>query len=145
MENKVAIGCDHGGIELKLELIEHLKSLGKTPIDVGCHKEDGSVDYPDYARAICKEVTAGNCKCGIAVCGSGIGISIAANKVSGIRCALLHDHYGAHMCRQHNNANVMALGGRVTGVEVAKEIVTTFLQTEFEGGRHQRRVDKIEQ
>ena len=138
----VVIGSDHGGFDLKVQLVEHLKSKGITVKDVGCHSAT-RCDYPDIASLAGKAVADGTFQKGIVVCGSGIGISIAANKVPGVRCALLHDHYGAVMCRRHNNANMMALGGRVTGVEVAKEIVDAFLTTNFDGGRHEARVGKI--
>eukprot|EP00946_MAST-07B_sp_MAST-7B-sp1_P001872 g1872.t1 len=138
----VVVGSDHGGFELKVQIVEHLKAQGVVVEDVGCHSA-ARCDYPDIASLAGKAVAEGRCAQGIVVCGSGIGISIAANKVPGIRCALLHDHYGAVMCRRHNNANMMALGGRVTGVEVAKEIVDAFLSTEFDGGRHEARVGKI--
>lgn len=138
----VVVGSDHGGFDLKVQLVEHLKSKGISVEDVGCHSAT-RCDYPDIAAVAGKAVADRNFGKGILVCGSGIGISIAANKVPGVRCALLHDHYGAVMSRRHNNANMMALGGRVTGVEVAKEIVDAFLTTEFDGGRHEARVDKI--
>ena len=112
--------------------------------DVGCHSAT-RCDYPDIAALAGAATLAetNTLQRGIVVCGSGIGISIAANKVPGVRCALLHDHYGAVMCRKHNNANMIALGGRTTGIEIAKEIVDAFLSTEFEGGRHADRVGKI--
>lgn len=138
----VVVGSDHGGFDLKVQIVEHLKAQGVVVEDVGCHSA-ARCDYPDIASLAGKAVADGRHAQGIVVCGSGIGISIAANKVPGIRCALLHDHYGAVMCRRHNNANMMALGGRVTGVEVAKEIVDAFLSTEFDGGRHEARVGKI--
>jgi|TARA_B110000208_G_scaffold65416_1_gene84800 ribose 5-phosphate isomerase B len=142
--NTVIVGSDHGGYDLKIQVVEHLKSKGYQVQDVGCHSAT-RCDYPDIAalagRATLEE--SNTLQRGIIVCGSGIGISIAANKVPGVRCALLHDHYGAVMCRKHNNANMIALGGRTTGVEIAKEIVDAFLSTEFEGGRHEGRVSKI--
>jgi ribose 5-phosphate isomerase B len=143
-QNTVVVGSDHGGFDLKVQLVDHLQSKGFSVQDVGCH-DTTSVDYPDIA-ALAGKATLDESNAlqrGIVVCGSGIGISIAANKVPGVRCALLHDHYGAVMCRKHNNANMIALGGRTTGIEIAKEIVDAFLATEFEGGRHDRRVGKI--
>ena len=141
----VIIGSDHGGFDLKMQMIEHLELQGYQVQDVGCHSAT-RCDYPDIAALAGKATLdeSNTTQRGIVVCGSGIGISIAANKVPGVRCALLHDHYGAVMCRKHNNANMIALGGRTTGVEVAKEIVDAFLNTEFEGGRHSERVAKIE-
>ena len=139
---KIAIGSDHGAFELKEMLIAHLRAAGHEIVDVGIY-EVKRVDYPDIAVAICEKVTSGECERGIALCGTGIGISIACNKVNGIRCALCHDHFTAKLCRQHNNANVLSMGGRTTGPEVAKEIVDTFLTTEFEGDRHTTRLEKI--
>lgn len=142
---RVVVGSDHGGFDLKVQLVEHLQTKGFIVHDVGCH-DTTSVDYPDIA-ALAGKATLDESNAlqrGIVVCGSGVGISIAANKVPGVRCALLHDHYGAVMCRKHNNANMIALGGRTTGIEIAKEIVDTFLTTEFDGGRHAARVEKIE-
>jgi len=139
---RVVIGCDHGGYSLKDHVINLLKSKGYEIIDVGTHSAD-SVDYPDYAVLAAKEINEGRADKGIVICGSGIGISIAANKCAGIRCALCHDHLTASLSRQHNNANMVALGARIIGVEVATDIVLTFLNTEFEGGRHERRVTKI--
>ena len=141
----IVVGSDHGGYDLKIQIVEHLKTKGYQVHDVGCHQPE-RCDYPDIAELAGQAtIDALNThQRGIVVCGSGIGISIAANKVPGVRCALLHDHYGAVMCRKHNNANMIALGGRTTGIEIAKEIVDAFLSTEFEGGRHAERVDKIE-
>ena len=142
--NTVIIGSDHGGFDLKVQISDYLKTKGFEVEDVGCHTAT-RCDYPDIAglagRATLDD--SNTLQRGIVVCGSGIGISIAANKVPGVRCALLHDHYGAVMCRKHNNANMTALGGRTTGIEIAKEIVDAFLSTEFEGGRHEGRVEKI--
>lgn len=135
----VHIGSDHAGFDLKEKIKAHLTEKGIEITDVGCFKPE-RCDYPDIAQALCKNLKGGR---GILVCGSGIGISMAANKIAGIRCALCHDHYTAKMCRQHNDANVLAVGSRTTGDEVAKDIVDTFLQTEFEGGRHADRVKKI--
>lgn len=138
----IVIGSDHGGYELKNHVIKHLVEIGVEVKNCGCFSED-SVDYPDIAKAVCDEITSGNAEKGILICGTGIGISIAANKIDGIRAALCSDVYSAKMCRQHNNANVLCLGGRVTGRELAFMIVDTYVNEEFEGGRHQTRVDKI--
>jgi len=139
---KVALGSDHAGFPLKEALKGWLKEKGYEVIDKGTYDES-SCDYPDFGKAVGLEVAAGGADRGIVVCGSGIGISIAANKVKGIRAALCGDIYSARMSRLHNNANVLALGQRVTGVGLAMEIVDTWLNTEFEGGRHQARLDKI--
>lgn len=138
----IAIGCDHGGFELKNELIKHLESKNISIKDFGCYTTD-SVDYPDIAEVVCDSVVSGECEKGILVCGTGIGMSIAANKVKGIRAALLSDTFSARMTAAHNNSNVIALGGRVVGPELAKDIVDAYLSSEFLGGRHQNRVDKI--
>ncbi len=138
----IFIGSDHGGFDLKNEIIDFLKNELKEEVkDLGCYSKD-SVDYPDIAKNVCDEVLKNNA-IGILICGTGIGISIAANKITGIRCALCGNEYSAMMAKRHNNANVLALGGRVIGPELAKNIVKTFLQSEFEGGRHQKRIDKI--
>lgn len=138
----LAIGCDHGGFELKNHIEEHLKGRGIEFKDFGCFDEN-SCDYPDIALSVCKSITEGECDRGILVCGTGIGMSIAANKINGIRAAHLSDVYSSKMTKMHNNANVICLGGRVTGRELAFMIVDTWLDTEFAGGRHQIRVDKI--
>ena len=138
----LAIASDHGGFALKQEIMAHLKDSGVEFEDLGTYSEE-SVDYPVYAHKLGKAVAAGEYERGILICGTGIGISIAANKIDGIRCALCTDCYSAEMSRRHNNANVLAMGGRTMGVELAKRIVDIFLTTEFEGGRHQRRVDLI--
>jgi len=138
----LAIGSDHGGYELKNHVIKHLEELGIEYKDCGCYSED-SVDYPDIAQQVCAEIKSGNCKNGILICGTGIGISIAANKIDGIRAALCSDVYSATMTRRHNDANVLCMGGRVLGRELAFSIVDAFLIAEFEGGRHQNRIDKI--
>lgn len=136
---KIAIGSDHGGYTLKEELVKFLEELGHQVVDFGT-KSAESVDYPQFGKAVAESVVGKEVDKGIVICGSGIGISIAANKVKGARCALLHDTYSAELSRRHNDANIMALGGRLIGVDMAKEIVKVFLQTEFEGGRHERRV-----
>lgn len=138
----LAIGCDHGGFELKNHIIEHLKGRGIDFKDFGCFDET-SCDYPDIACAVCKSITEGECDRGILVCGTGIGMSIAANKIKGIRAAHVTDVYSAKMTKMHNNASVICLGGRVTGRELAFMIVDAWLDTEFAGGRHQTRIDKI--
>ena len=138
----VVIGCDHGGFELKNEIKKHLEDLGLAVQDFGTYTKD-SVEYPDIAEAVCVPVAAGAFDFGILVCGTGIGISIAANKVDGIRAAHCTDAYSAAKAKEHNNANVICLGGRITGVDLALTIVDAYLGAEFEGGRHQTRVDKI--
>lgn len=139
---KVAIAADHGGYELKDSMVEYIKSLGNEVVDLGTNSAD-SVDYPDYAKKVCEEIQQGNSDLGILICGTGIGMSLAANKFEGIRAACVSDVYSAKMSRNHNNANVLCIGARVIGDEVAKLIIKTFLENEFEAGRHQRRVDKI--
>jgi ribose 5-phosphate isomerase B len=140
---KIIIGADHGGVRLKDDIVAMLSSSGQYDvIDRGTHGTT-SVDYPNIAETVCTEVVADKAATGILVCGSGIGISISANKVKGIRAALVHDAYTARMARQHNDANVVCLGERVTGSEVAKDAVKVFLGTEFEGGRHANRVNLI--
>ena len=139
---KIAIAADHGGFELKDSMVEYIKSLGNEVLDLGTNSAD-SVDYPDYAKKVCEEIQKGNSDLGILICGTGIGMSLAANKFEGIRAACVSDVYSAKMSRNHNNANVLCIGARVIGDEVAKLIIKTFLENEFEAGRHQRRVDKI--
>ncbi|ADD68682.1 sugar-phosphate isomerase, RpiB/LacA/LacB family [Denitrovibrio acetiphilus DSM 12809] len=140
---KVALAADHGGVQLKDEIIEYLKSKQFDILDLGTNSGE-SVDYPEYGAKAAVAVTNGEADCAIIMCGSGIGISIAANKFKGVRCALCFDAYTAKMCRQHNDANIMALGGRITTIDRAKDMVDLFLETEFEGGRHQRRIDKLD-
>lgn len=139
---KIAIGSDHGGYALKELIYKFLQEEGFEVTDFGTHSEE-SCDYPVYAQKVAEAVAAGKYQRGIVLCGTGIGISIAANKVPGIRCALVPDCYSARATRQHNDSNMLALGGRTTGPEVALDIVRTWIATEFEGGRHQRRVDLI--
>ena len=139
---KIAIGCDHGAYELKEILRDHLKEQGIEVVDKGTYSKD-SVHYPLYAKEVCKEVQAKTVDFGILLCSTGIGISIAANKHRGIRAALCSDVYGAKFTRLHNNANVLCMGALVTGTGLAKMIADTFLSTEFEGGRHQNRIDMI--
>lgn len=138
----VAMACDHGGLALKRALKAMLTEAGTEVLDLGVDDET-SVDYPDYADALARAIGEGRAAVGVLVCGSGIGISIAANRHPHIRAALVHDAYGARMSRQHNDANVIVFGGRTTGDEVAKDCLRIFLATRFEGGRHQRRVDKL--
>ena len=140
----IAIGSDHGGFHLKQEIMKHLDELGLAYHDYGTYTTD-SCDYPIYGEAVARAVASGECERGILVCGTGIGIGIAANKVHGIRCATCSDCFCAEMCRRHNDANILALGERVTGVGLALKIVDTFLNAEFEGGRHARRVALIGQ
>ncbi len=137
----VALGCDHGGFILMDALGEYLDGRGIAVTRFGSAGEP--VDYPDVAEAACREVTSGNAKCGILVCGTGIGMSIAANKIPGIRAAVCGESYSAKFTRLHNDANVLCLGARVIGAGEALEVVEAFLDSEFEGGRHKTRVDKI--
>ena len=139
---KIALGCDHGGFELKGKISKMLEGMGYEVLDCGCYTTD-SVDYPDIAEKLCAEITKGEADRGILICGTGIGMSLAANKVSGIRCAHVTDTYSATMAREHNNANVIALGARITGEELAYCIVKSWLSAEFAGGRHETRVNKI--
>jgi len=139
---KIALGSDHGGFQLKETIKEFLDSLGMEHKDFGTINED-SVDYPDFALDVAKAVAAGEYDKGILVCGTGIGIGIAANKVTGIRAAICGDVFSAKASREHNNANILSLGQRVIGPGLALEIVKAWLTTEFAGGRHQRRIDKI--
>lgn len=139
---KIIIGCDHGGFELKNEIIAHLEKKGIKVTDVGTYSTD-SCNYPDYARKVCERIQSGEFERGILVCGTGIGISIAANKHNGIRAACCSDTFSARMTRMHNNANVLCMGGRVVGPGLACDMVDLFVDTEFEGGRHQARVDLL--
>jgi len=139
---RIALGSDHGGLGLKKEIIKHLKSENIEITDFGTHTED-SCDYPDYALKVAEEVVAGNFELGILVCGTGIGVSICANKVPGIRAALCGDTFSAHATREHNNANILTLGERTIGTGLAIDIVDTFINAKFLGERHQRRIDKI--
>jgi len=139
---RIVIGSDHAGFPVKEIIRNHLEAAGYAVDDQGTSSEE-SVDYPDYGKAVGERVAAKQADLGIAVCGSGIGISIAANKVPGIRAALAHDVNTARLAREHNDANVLALGGRIVTPEAALEMVQTFLTTAYLGGRHQRRIDKI--
>lgn len=139
---KIAIGADHGGVNLKKAVYDHLVLKGHEVMDFGTHTTE-SCDYPDISEKVAVEVRDGNYAFGILICGTGIGIGIAANKVKGIRAALCHDTFSAHATREHNNANILTMGERVVGQGLALEIVDTFLASEFQGGRHQNRIDKI--
>ena len=138
----IGIGSDHGGFELKEEMKRFLEESGYQVKDFGTHSKE-SVDYPDFGRVVGEAVVAGEVDKGVVSCGTGIGIAISANKVKGVRAALCGDVYSARMSREHNNANIIAMGGRVLGVDLAKEILSAYLKSEFQGGRHERRVNKI--
>lgn len=137
----IAIGCDHAGYELKEEVIAHLYDNGYEILDIGCNGE--SCDYPVIAKEVAENIVNGKCDKGILICGTGVGMSIAANKVNGIRAALCTDYYTAKYTRLHNNSNILCMGARTIGSGSAMELVDVFLNTEFEGGRHQRRIDLI--
>ena len=139
---KIGLGCDHAGYELKGYIKEYLDEKGIEYIDFGTNSIE-SVDYPEFGEKVAEAVKNGECDRGIICCGTGIGISISANKVPGIRCALCGDCYSARMSIEHNNANVLAIGARVTGKDLALEIIDTWLKAEFQGGKHERRVNKI--
>lgn len=139
---KVALGSDHGGFNLRLTIKAHLEQKGYEVVDFGVEKKE-SVDYPDYALKVAESITSGECELGVLVCGTGLGISIAANKVKGIIAAPVSDTFSAEMARCHNNANILALGERVVGEGLALKIVDTFFEAAFEGGRHETRVNKI--
>ena len=139
---KISLGCDHGGLELKELIKTHLTERGFEVEDFGTHSKE-SCDYPDFARTAAEAVASGDCERGILVCTTGIGVSITANKVKGVRCALLSDLMSAKMTRQHNDTNMMALGQGVVGPMLALQIVDVWLDTAYEGGRHQRRIDKM--
>ena len=138
----IAIGSDHGGFALKQEIMKHLEERKLQYIDFGTYSSD-SCDYPQYGAAVGRAVASGSCERGILICGTGIGISISANKIHGVRAALCGDCFSAEMTRRHNDANIVALGARVVGPGLALKIVDTFLDTEFEGGRHERRVQQM--
>ena len=138
----IAIACDHGGFALKEQVLRHLEARGIEYEDFGCYSTE-SVDYPIFGAKAARAVADGSCEKGIVICTTGIGISMAANKIRGIRCALCRDAYSAEMTRRHNYANMLAMGGGFTGAFEAARIVDAFLDTAFEGGRHQRRVDEI--
>ncbi|MDD7411656.1 MAG: ribose 5-phosphate isomerase B [Eubacteriales bacterium] len=140
---KIAIGCDHGGYALKLAVKKHLEEKGYEVVDYGCHSTE-SVDYPVYGEKVGRAVAGGECELGVLICGTGIGISLAANRVKGVRAAVCSEPYSAEMTRRHNNANIIAFGARVVGEGTAMTIVDAFLGAQFEGGRHARRVDMLE-
>ena len=139
---KIALGCDHGGYDLKQHVIKVLEGLRHEIEDFGCHSKE-SCDYPDFGAAAARAVAEGRCDRGIVICTTGIGISITANKVKGVRCAHCADCLQAEMTRRHNDANMMAIGAGFTGPNMAERMVEVFLSTEFEGGRHARRVEKM--
>ena len=139
----IALACDHGALDLKNAIMKHLEQRGLAYKDFGCYTKD-SCDYPDFAGPAAQAVASGECDRGIVCCTTGIGVSITANKVKGIRCAHCTDSLSAEMTRRHNDANVLALGAGITGPNLAKRIVEVFLNTEFEGGRHARRVGQLD-
>ncbi|MEI0581557.1 ribose 5-phosphate isomerase B [Brachyspira pilosicoli] len=139
---KIAIGCDHSAVELKKEIIKYLEELGHSVTDFGTHTSE-SVDYPIYGKKVAVEVANGNFDGGVLICGTGIGISLAANKVKGIRAAVCSEPYSAKLSKLHNNSNIIAFGARVVGVDLAKMIVKEWIDAEFEGGRHAKRVDLL--
>ena len=140
---KVAFACDHAGFALKEAVIAHLKEMGHEVVDFGCYTPE-RVDYPAQGEKAARAVASGECALGVLICGTGIGISLAANRVRGVRAAVCSEPYSAEMTRRHNNANIIAFGARVVGEGTAMTIVDAFLNAEFEGGRHARRVDMIE-
>ena len=140
---KIAIGNDHAGVEFKNKIMQELRSKGYEIVNMGTDTLD-SVDYPDFAKEVSEKVLKGEVKFGILICGTGIGISIAANRIKGIRAALCHNEYTAKLARLHNDANIIALGARVLGIDLGLACIEAFVNTEFEGGRHARRVGKIE-
>jgi len=140
---KIGLACDHGGFELKEELKAFLKSRGVEPIDMGTFNKD-SVDYPDFGILIAEKISRGELEKGILICGTGIGMSIVANKFPGVRAALVNDLYSSRFSREHTDANILVIGGRIVGKDLAKEIVKVWLDTPFAGGRHKRRLEKIE-
>lgn len=142
MTRRIAIASDHAAYAMKSELADWLREIGHDVLDLGTNNAE-SVDYPDFGIALGRAVAEGRAEVGVALCGSGIGISIAVNRVTGARCALVSEPLSARLARNHNDANVVALGARLIGIEMAKACVMTFLNAEFDGGRHQRRVDKL--
>lgn len=139
---KITIGCDHAAYHLKLKIIEHLNKKGYEVIDVGTNSTE-SCDYPNFAAAVCQNIQKGVTELGILICGTGIGMSMAANKHRGIRAAACSDTFSARLTRMHNNANVLCFGERVVGIGLAIDLVDAFLDAEFEGGKHQKRIDLI--
>jgi ribose 5-phosphate isomerase B len=142
VDKVIAVASDHAGYDLKLAIKEQLRASAWTVLDLGADGPE-SVDYPDFGYALARILREGRARRGVLICGSGIGISIAANRFPEVRAALVHDAFGARMARRHNDANVICFGGRVIGVDVARDCLQVFLETDFEGGRHQRRVDKL--
>jgi len=142
MNRIIAIAADHAGVDYKQALIEDLRQLGHEVRDLGTNSLE-SVDYPDFAAKVAEAVKTGQASCGILICATGTGMSIAANRVPGIRAALCHDITTVRLARQHNDANVLCLGARILGLTTARDVLMAFLEVEFEGGRHQRRVDKL--
>src|SRR5512147_2209890 len=140
---KLAIGCDHGGFELKEEILKFIKTVANIQVSDFGPKERESVDYPDYGAKVAEAVSNGSMDRGVLICGTGIGMSMVANRFPGVRAALCHDHFTAQMSREHNDANILVMGERVLGKGVALEIVKTWLETPFGGGRHQLRLNKI--
>ncbi|WP_028318580.1 ribose 5-phosphate isomerase B [Desulfobulbus elongatus] len=138
----IAIGCDHGGFELKKAIVPLIEQAGHTIVDLGCFSEE-SVDYPEFADRVCTAIGDGRCERGILICGTGIGMSIAANRYRHIRAALCHEAFTARMSREHNDANVLCLGARILGSALAQDIVRVWLATEFAGGRHLRRIEMM--
>lgn len=139
---KIAIGNDHAATDLKMEIMEYVKSLGHEVINFGTDGHE-SCNYPEFGEKVGRAVAAGEADCGILICGTGVGISLAANKVKGVRCGVCSDVTTAHLIKEHNNANIIAFGARIVGSELAKDIVKSYLEAEFLGGRHQNRVDMI--
>ena len=139
---QIGLACDHAGFELKEELKAFLKSMGVEPVDMGTSNED-SVDYPDFGILVAEKISRGELERGILICGTGIGMSIVANKFRGVRAALANDLYSSRLSREHTDANILVIGGRIVGKDLAKEIVRVWLNTPFIGGRHQRRLEKI--
>ena len=139
---KIAIGNDHAAVEMKMELKKYLEELGHEVVNFGTDTEE-SCHYPDFGEKVGRAVVAGEADCGVLICGTGVGISIAANKVNGVRAAVCSDTTTAHLVKVHNNANIIALGARIVGIETAKDIVKAYLDAEFMGGRHQTRIDMI--
>lgn len=140
---RIAVGSDHAGFHLKQKLADHIRASGHEVVDCGAHSDD-RVDYPDFGAAVGRAVRDGDADAGLCVCGSGIGIAMAANKIAGIRAATVHDVTSARLTKQHNDANVICIGERLTGPEVAKDCVDAYLAAEFEGGRHEGRVAKLD-
>ena len=144
MNKEIIIGSDHGGFSLKSFLIEHLSKMGYQIEDVGCHNAQ-SIHYPVIAKKVASRISSGEAERGILICGTGIGMSIAANRFKNVRATLCHDHFDARMSREHNDSNILVLGGRTTGEEVALDILNTWLDIEFAGGRHLERINMFDQ